>query len=393
MSVRLFVVVSGCALVAGVLLAGRGPLLSIPGVGLAFLAGVISPWLRNRVVPVPLQRDDFPARGQPWEESDALFRILFEHSPDGFLLLDPHDPDIPSPIVACNESAARMNGYAREELIGQPISILTGEPETHADVAEYVDQLRQEAMISAEAVHYRKDGSAFPMEFSTAIITLGGRELILGIDRDITERKRLEESLAHQAVHDPLTDLPNRTLFRNRLEQAIIDSHRKGSSVALLLMDLNRFKEVNDTFGHHVGDALLVELARRVRLRVRESDTVARIGGDEFAVLMPATNHAGASLVTRKIIEALGAPFEVDERRFELGASIGCALYPEHGTDAAVLLRHADAAMYTAKRTHVSCAVYGAEHAEASGDRPAGFPSPRSASSSTPIHNRGLAPR
>ncbi len=164
--------------------------------------------------------------------------------------------------------------------------------------------------------------------------------------------RRLEEknqALRYQALHDELTGLPNRNLLLDRLQQARSAAQRHGLPFALFLMDLDRFKEVNDTLGHHFGDRLLQDVGRRIADTLRENDSIARLGGDEFAVLLPETDRQGAAVCAQRIHARLQAPFDIEGVRIEAGASIGIALYPEHGEDPATLLQHADVAMYQAK--------------------------------------------
>jgi diguanylate cyclase (GGDEF)-like protein len=167
--------------------------------------------------------------------------------------------------------------------------------------------------------------------------------------------------LEHLATHDPLTSLPNRALLRDRLEQALLAASRDGRPLALLLIDLDRFKEVNDTFGHPAGDRLLQDVAQRLREVVRESDSIARLGGDEFAIVLPGMASQGAERLAGLLIQAVTRPFLVEGQTVEIGLSIGAALYPDHGTDAAALQRQADVAMYTAKRDHLGFALYAPE--------------------------------
>ena len=184
------------------------------------------------------------------------------------------------------------------------------------------------------------------------------RDRVDGLHRRLTEEIRLRHELAEEArrfewlaLHDGLTALGNRTLFRDRLERAVAVARREGGRVGVLVIDLDGFKRVNDTLGHHAGDALLCAVAQRLRAIVRGADTVARLGGDEFAVLMETgVDPAGVEAVAAKIAQALDLPFAVEGRTFELGASIGLALYPDHGGDAEAVLRRADAAMYRVKR-------------------------------------------
>ena len=177
--------------------------------------------------------------------------------------------------------------------------------------------------------------------------------------RDMTERRRVEEAMEHQALHDIVTDLPNRTLLRDRLRQAILAARRRNTQVALLFIDLDRFKELNDTFGHQAGDTLLREVGERFVNAVRASDTVARLGGDEFAVLIPlAADRAEAVMVARRMLASLAEPFIVEGESAFIEASIGIVVCPEHGEDVQTLMRRADVAMYAAKRAGSGMQVY-----------------------------------
>ena len=180
---------------------------------------------------------------------------------------------------------------------------------------------------------------------------------------DITARREAERALREQALHDPLTQLPNRTLLHDRCDHAIDVARRQTEPLALMLLDLDHFKEANDTFGHQFGDLLLRAVARRVAAAVRASDTVGRLGGDEFAVLLPNTNESGAQMAAAKLLKALEEPFDIDGQVLEVTASIGIALYPRHGEDGSTLLRRADIAMYTAKRGGLGSAIYNYEDA------------------------------
>lgn len=182
-----------------------------------------------------------------------------------------------------------------------------------------------------------------------------------GVGTDITERVRGAERYRHLAYHDMLTGLPNRRLFSDRLEQAIARARRKGHRVAVMLLDLDDFKIINDTHGHSTGDEVLIAISHRLRQAVRESDTVARLGGDEFVVLLPETLHVeDAATVAQKIIETVREPVAIGNRQYFLGVSIGLALFPEHASNAERLLQQADIAMYIAKRrggSALQCAV------------------------------------
>lgn len=174
---------------------------------------------------------------------------------------------------------------------------------------------------------------------------------LCGISTDITERKEVEEHMRHMAQYDGLTHLPNRALFNDRLQQALVAAQRNQVRLALMFLDLDKFKPVNDTYGHAVGDLLLKEVAQRMQDCLRESDTAARIGGDEFVVLLP-TIETGedAGIVGQKILRALNRPFELAGHRLNISSSIGVAIYPDHGSSEKLLVKSADIAMYHAKK-------------------------------------------
>ena len=187
----------------------------------------------------------------------------------------------------------------------------------------------------------------------------GGEEFAIATVENTTVRKVQEEALEHLALHDTLTGLPNRTLLSDRLRQALLTAQRERSGVALLIMDLDRFKEVNDSLGHHWGDLLLQQAAGRLRETLRESDTVARLGGDEFAMILPGMDDLDlVEKMARKLLDALDRPFAIEGRILRVGASIGGAVHPSHGDDPATLVRHADNAMYAAKRSGTGYALY-----------------------------------
>jgi diguanylate cyclase (GGDEF)-like protein len=180
--------------------------------------------------------------------------------------------------------------------------------------------------------------------------------IVVGASRRL--RRQAEEN-AHLALHDTLTDLPNRTLFRDRVQQAILRAAREGDGVAVMLMDLDRFKEVNDTLGHHSGDVVLRQLSRRLSEALRESDSIARLGGDEFALLLPKVAGAPAAIqAAERVTDVLDQPFVLQDLPIALEGSIGIALYPEHATDVDTLVQRADVAMYAAKGTQRPYALY-----------------------------------
>jgi diguanylate cyclase len=212
------------------------------------------------------------------------------------------------------------------------------------------DRLRRHAREAGELVMQRADGSRLPVEVLSRVFDYDGTDTTLSAIRDLSERKRAEERIRQLAYHDALTGLPNRYLLSDRLTQAIELSARTGGQLAVLCLDLDRFKFVNDLFGHEAGDRLLVEVARRLSATVRGMDTVARFGGDEFIVVQAVAEqpHLSAALAGR-LIECLSAPYEIDDQHVEIGVSIGIATYPADGDTVSALLKNGDIAMYRAK--------------------------------------------
>jgi len=190
------------------------------------------------------------------------------------------------------------------------------------------------------------------------------KRLVPAVERELRdasvrrERRRAEQRIAYLAYHDALTDLPNRSLLHDRLEQAARAANRESKPLALLVMDLDGFKEINDTLGHHAGDRVLQQVASRIRGALREADTVARLGGDEFAILLPSTDIDGAILAAQKVLQEIERPLLVDSRPLAVRASVGVACFPEHGASAETLLQKADVAMYLAKSDRLGIAVY-----------------------------------
>jgi len=292
-------------------------------------------------------------------ESEARFRVIFEAAPIGIELAnrDGH-------LIQTNAALQKMLGYTADELRDADFASITHPDDVAAENAlddELVAGRRDQYQL--EKRHLHKDGRVVWTRLTATIARddTGDSQFALGMVEDITDQKRAEEALAYQALHDTLTGLPNRVLLHDRLEQALLSGKRSGGPVALLLMDLDRFKEINDTFGHHYGDLVLEQVGRRLHHVLRQSDTVARLGGDEFAVVLPDTNERGAIRAAEKLVEALAQPFTVECHALQVEASVGIAIAPDHSQERTTLLRQADVAMYVAKRAGNRCAVYRAE--------------------------------
>jgi diguanylate cyclase (GGDEF)-like protein/PAS domain S-box-containing protein len=247
-----------------------------------------------------------------------------------------------------NDSLARLFGHPDHSmLIGASLCDLYEPQEQVRLITSIVPLVEQRGRWRGEATGLRHDGVNFPQEISLTSLAGGGMVCVV---RDITERTYAEEQIKHLAYHDALTNLPNRLLFKDRVTVALSHAHREDSRLAVLFLDLDRFKVINDSLGHNIGDQLLQAVAARVTACVRESDTVARLGGDEFTVLLPRLHRSDdAAPIAAKIIEAVRYPFHIEGREFFITTSIGISLFPEDGTDAESLIKNADTAMYQAK--------------------------------------------
>ncbi len=218
----------------------------------------------------------------------------------------------------------------------------------------------------------RKDGTTFDMELTLTEVKLGDTHLFTAMLRDISAQKIVQQRVEHLAHYDALTNLPNRSLFIDRLNQSIITAKRNQRSIALLFLDLDGFKGINDALGHHYGDLLLVKVAERLNLSVRESDTLARLGGDEFTLILnDARECEDVAVVAEKIIESINAPFDLQGHTVQIGVSIGIARYPKDADTQATLIVVADRAMYAAKNAGKNTYRFGSPVGEATGAFPA----------------------
>lgn len=289
--------------------------------------------------------------------SEVRIRAVMDNVLDAIITFDEKGT-----IESANQAVRNVFACSPEELLGQNLKMLMPEPyrgEYERFLAHYIESGEPRILgVGREVMGQRKGGGIFPMDLAVSEMWVHGRRYFIGIIRDITERKEQMAAIEYQALHDALTDLPNRSLLSDRLHQAILNAIRDKTPLALIIMDLDHFKEINDTLGHHNGDLILKQVATRVRGVLRESDTVARLGGDEFAVLLPTADLIDATRIAKKILSALDQPFDLEGQSFHVGGSLGIALLPEHGRDGTALMKRADVAMYEAKRGKTGFALY-----------------------------------
>lgn len=256
-------------------------------------------------------------------------------------------------IIYANAAASHALGYSTDELQGMALEEIDSSYPQALWLASppLWQRFRTGKTELVESQHRTRKGLLLSVEMSLTVVEVNHLAFVSVVCRNITERKAHEEEILHAAHHDPLTDLPNRALFQDSLERALINTDRKTSRLAVMFIDLDRFKPVNDQYGHEVGDLLLRQVADRLREAVRRADTVARLGGDEFVILLADIGPRDAvSRIAEKCIRELAQPFFANDLKLHIGASIGIALYPEHADSADLLLARADAAMYEAKR-------------------------------------------
>jgi diguanylate cyclase (GGDEF)-like protein/PAS domain S-box-containing protein len=287
-------------------------------------------------------------------ESEERNRLLLHSAGEGIFGVD-----VMGQVTFVNPAALRLLGFAAEELLGQRVHAAIHHSHEDGSIYPVVDSPMYASYTQGaenqvgDEVLWRKDGSSFPVEYSSTPIAKDGQVTGAVVTfRDVTDRKQAEEIIHQMAYHDSLTGLPNRKLFSDRLGIALAQAQRNQKVVAIAMLDLDHFKEVNDTLGHDVGDLLLKATAERLRTALRDSDTVARIGGDEFALILPDLKGINDAIqVAQKIVASFRKPFPIDTHQLLMTTSIGIAVYPNDGTDEGMLLKNADQAMYQAKQT------------------------------------------
>jgi diguanylate cyclase (GGDEF)-like protein/PAS domain S-box-containing protein len=276
---------------------------------------------------------------------DDFYRFVVEMAADEvFLMKDT------SEIIYANQSACKTLGYRQDELVG--LHVWQWDPLFPKEVwpgfwAEFVKSKH----LHFETEHKTKQGRVFPVDIHAYYYEQQGEGFLLAFVTDLTEKKATEQLLYEHANYDQLTHLPNRYLMMDRLTHAISQADRSQTKVALFFMDLNKFKAINDTYGHEAGDAVLIEASKRILSCVRHSDTVSRLGGDEFLVILEVTTQAYLTDLAEKLCDAFRRPFIIDKKAVFSTTSIGISIYPDDARDTNTLLRLADQAMYEAKLT------------------------------------------
>lgn len=286
-------------------------------------------------------------------ESEAHFRSVVEQASDSFYI---HDGD--GRFIDVNQHGCNSLGHTREQLLS--MSFLDIDVDLSSDeLAHLQRQVANGAPIVVESRHRRRNGTTFPVEIRMGPIKIDGEEHLLSLVRDVSERKELEEHIQHLAFHDSLTHLPNRAMFNRQLQHAILQAQRHNKRLAVLFIDLDRFKNINDTLGHDAGDRLLQEMARRLSASLHGSDIVqrpagigmvARLGGDEFVILVEEVCDTGqVSEIANRLLATMVKEYLLEGQLIHMTASIGISVFPEDGHNEFSLMKHADIAMYRAK--------------------------------------------
>lgn len=302
------------------------------------------------------QKSDFE---KALRESQVRFEAVSSITPDAIILADEQQR-----ITFFNKGAEQIFGYQASEIIAQPLDLLmpVRYVKSHrAHVQKFSGGGEESRLMGERQVNIfgrRKDGSEFPAAVSISRWKKNGETVFAAILRDVTEQKYMEESLRRLAYYDSLTGLPNRQLYHDLLEKSIVQAQREEKSVAVLLLDLDQFKEINDTLGHHRGDVLLQRVGERLKNGIFGQDISARLGGDEFGLVLMMSSPEHAGLVADKIIGLLKEPFEIEGLPVIVEAAIGIALCPEHGANADILMQRADVAMYVSKKEKSGYVLY-----------------------------------
>jgi diguanylate cyclase (GGDEF)-like protein/PAS domain S-box-containing protein len=297
----------------------------------------------TRITGIAMDIDDRKAQ----EERLRLQAAALQAAANAIVITDSHGR-----ILWTNPAFSKLTGYSSEEALGRTPSFLKSGRHDNSFYADLWSTVLSGRVWHGELFNRRKNGSFYNEEQTITPVRSEAGQIsnFVAIKRDITDRKRAEERIQHLAYFDAVTELPNRVLFQDRLTKAIAAADRRQEKLALVFLDLDHFKVINDSLGHSFGDLLLNEVATRLKQRVREQDTVARLGGDEFVVLLTEVKDIGdVAVAAKRAVDALSAGFFIQGRELNVTSSAGISIFPDHGTDSVALTKNADAAMYYAK--------------------------------------------
>jgi diguanylate cyclase (GGDEF)-like protein/PAS domain S-box-containing protein len=280
------------------------------------------------------------------KENHKLYEVVKKQISEGILLVDAETKK----IVDTNNNYCNLTGYSRAELLELTVHQIIGRN------AETINKnlqriLAEKCYFVGESIHRKKDGNPIDIEESISLTNWKGKDIFCLTIKDITERKQSEERLHYQVFHDSLTGLPNRKLFSKQLEESILKAQNNNSLLSVMFLDVDRFKNINDSLGHEIGDLLLQGLAQRLKSCLRDCDVIARWGGDEFTLILnQISNLEEPARIGQRLLDALQAPFNIQEHQLHVRSSIGIAVYPKDGDIAETLIRNADAALYRTKQ-------------------------------------------
>lgn len=276
-------------------------------------------------------------------KSEEFYSTVFRSARDGILLVDAAS----NQILEANAAFCRLHGCTEAEIVELTLYDIVA---LDRAVIEEIERNVTDQDFIRELPHRRKDHSLLTVEVSISLISYSEQKAFCFVVRNVTVRKQLEESLHERASRDPLTGVSNRSIFNEQLFIAIVNAKRYQHSIALMFLDLDGFKSINDTLGHHIGDRLLQNFAQRTKSCLRAGDLLSRWGGDEFVVLVPHLEAAEeVATISKRILNVFNEPFDIEKQRVEIKISIGIALYPGDGEEAETLLHHADRALYRVK--------------------------------------------